>query len=451
MKTRTSSPHPTKSSRVRVGLAAGVGTALEFYDFAIYGTAAALVFGHIFFQTDDAWFATFMSLATFALGFLMAPVGAVLFGWIGDRYGRRPSLFLAFGLMGASTLLMGLLPTYAAIGILAPLLLVLLRLCHGLARGGENAGAAVFAIEHAPDRSRGLYGSFVAIGSPIGLILANFAFALVLLLPDDAVTDWGWRLPFLAGGVVLVFGIWVRKGVDETPAFKEIEGEPADELPKVPLMDVLRRRWRVLLLAAGVNIGLNASTFALATFMLSYAAADAPEGLGLSRQPIVEGTLIALAGHAVVNVFAAWLSDRIGRKPVMIFGAVASFFSALFMFQITSAGTVTAVNTAIFIGFIATGFLFGPMYTFYAELFPKEQRQSGLGFAFHMGAVLGGGISPLVANRIIAETGNGQYVGYYLAALLVVSFLCLLVLPETAPIRRQVRDAHEPSDAGSRV
>jgi MFS family permease len=418
-------------------MAAGVGTSLEFYDFSIYGTAAALVFGEVFFKTGDAWFGTFMSLATFAIGFLMAPIGAALFGSIGDRRGRKVALLAAFVLMGAATLGMGLLPSYAAAGIAAPVLLVLLRLCHGLARGGENSGAAVFAIEHAPVERRGLYGSFVAIGSPVGTILANLAFTLVLLLPDHSVTGWGWRIPFVAGGLVVAVGLWIRRGVTESPAFQEMAAadEAAQGPARMPLREVLRTNWRRVALTAGVNIGLNASTFALATFMLSYATADAPEGLGLPRQPIVDGSLAALTCHALFNIISAWLSDRLGRKPVMITGAVLSLASALFMFHITSTGTVAAVNTAVIIGFSTTGLLFGPMYTYFAELYPREQRQSGLGLGFHVGAVLGGGISPMIANRIVAGTGGALDVGYYLAALLVVSLLCLFSLPETAPVR----------------
>ncbi|MGC9498863.1 MFS transporter [Streptomyces sp. WG7] len=440
---RVAAPSP---SVLRIGMAAGVGTSLEFYDFAIYGTAAALVFGDVFFKTGDAWFGTFMSLATFAVGFVMAPLGAALFGSIGDRRGRKVALLGAFVLMGAATLGMGVLPSYAAIGIAAPVMLVLLRLCHGLARGGENAGAAVFAIEHAPAERRGLYGSFVAIGSPVGVILANVAFALVLLLPDRSVTDWGWRIPFLMGGLVVLVGLWIRKGVTESPEFEAMaQADGKDRGPaRMPLKEVLRTNWKRVALTAGVNIGLNASTFALATFMLSYATADAPEGLGLPRQPIVNGSLIALVCHALTNVGSAWLSDRVGRKPVMITGAVLSLASALFMFHVTSSGTVAAVNTAVIVGFTVTGVLFGPMYTYFAELYPREQRQSGLGVGFHVGAVLGGGISPMIANRIISSSGNALNVGYYLAALLVVSLLCLFALPETSPARLRRHPAAVP-------
>ncbi|RKT90052.1 Major Facilitator Superfamily protein [Saccharopolyspora antimicrobica] len=424
------------SSVLRVGVAAGVGTSLELYDFTIYGTAAALVFGDVFFKTGDAWLGTFLSLSTFAAGFVMAPLGAAVFGWIGDRKGRRTALSAAFLLMGLATLGMGVLPAYAVIGVAAPLLLVTLRLLHGVARGGESAGAAVLAIEHAPVHRRGVYGSFVALGSPVGTILANFAFAMVLFLPDEEVRDWGWRLPFLAGGLVLLLGLWVRKGVAESPVFqKMVADEAQDTRVARPLLDVIKSDWRRIALTAGVNIGLTATTFTLLTFMLSYATASAPEGLGLPRQAIVNGSLLGLACHAILNITAAWLSDRIGRKPVMLTGAVLSLAAALVMFPIAAAGTVFAVNTAVVLGFVGTGVLFGPMYTFFAEAFPREKRQSGVGLGYHLGAVLGGGITPMIANRIIAGTGEPLNVGYYLAALLTLSLVCLLFLPETAPAR----------------
>ncbi|NYI77697.1 MFS transporter [Nocardioides panzhihuensis] len=425
----------TKGGVARLAFASGVGTSLEFYDFAIYGTATALVFTDTFFRTDDPWFSTFMGLATFAIGFLMAPVGAVLFGWVGDRYGRKSALLMTFIGMGVATMVMGMLPTYAQIGVAAPIMLVLLRMVHGLCRGGETGGAAVLAIEHAPDDKRARYGVFVALGSPIGSILANLAFAAVLLLPAASVESWGWRIPFLIGGVVLFLGIWIRHGVSESPVFQQMMREEGETLKKnqLPVFAVLKTNWRRVVLAAGVNIGLNASTFALVTFMLSYATAAAPEGLGLPRQPIVNASIAALVMHAVANVLAAWAADRLGRRPVMMAGAVGSIASGLVIFHLAETGSVAGVATAMIIGFTTTGFLFGPMYTFFTELFPREQRQSGMGVSFHVGAVLGGGISPLIANRIIASTGEPTYVGYYLAAMCGLSLLCLCLLPETAP------------------
>ncbi|MEV4645535.1 MFS transporter [Saccharopolyspora sp. NPDC049357] len=418
-----------------MAFASGVGTSLEFYDFAIYGTATALVFSDTFFRTDDPWFSTFMGLAAFGIGFLMAPLGAVLFGWIGDRRGRRTALLLTFIGMGAATILMGLLPSYATIGVAAPLLLVCLRLVHGLCRGGETGGAAVLAMEHAPPERRALWGVFTALGSPLGTILANGAFMLVLFLPADAVADWGWRLPFLFGGFVLVLGLWVRRGVRESPVFRKIHESGELETRRAPVVEVVRSNWRRVLLAAGVNIGLNSTTFALSIFMLSYTTAAAPDGLGLPRQAVVNASIIGLLLHGAANVAAAVLSDRFGRRPVMITGAVTSIIAALVIFPLSTQGTVGAAGLAIALGFTTTGILFGPMYVYFGELFPREQRQTGMGIAFHVGAVLGGGISPLVANRILAATEDASNIGYYLACALGLTLVCLAVLPETAPQR----------------
>ena len=425
------------SSIPRIAMATGVGTALEFYDCALYGTASALVFNQIFFISEDEWFGTFMGLATFAVGFLMGPFGAGLFGWIGDRFGRKLSVMITFLAMGLATLLMGLLPGYHAIGIAAPLLLVVLRMVHGLARGGEIGGAAVLAIEHAPAHRRALFGSFVALGSPIGMLMANMAFSLVLFLPMAKVVDWGWRLPFLFGAVVLALGVWARRGVSETPVFRAMQEDAhAHATRTLPLARAVRHNWRSMLLAAGVNLGLNANMFILATFMLSYATADAPRGLGLARQAVVNGSVMGLIAHAVAIVVGCWLADRFGRKIVMIPAAAAALGYALVMFRIADIGTVASVNTAVLIGFAVTGFLFGPLMTFFTELFTPEQRQSGMGVAYQVGAVLGGGLSPMIANRLVAATGNSMSVGWYLAALLTVTVVCLAVLPETAPVRK---------------
>ncbi len=286
-----------------------------------------------------------------------------------------------------------------------------------MSRGGETGGAAVLAIEHAPDDQRARYGVFTALGSPIGTILANVSFALVLLLPANTVQDWAWRLPFLFGGLVLVMGLWVRRGVHENPVIQQMIAERGKEAVRaqMPFKAVIKSNWRRLLLAAGVNVGLNSTTFVLAIFVLSYATAKAPEGLGLPRTDIVYGSIAALVLHGVAVVIASLLPDLIGRRPVMMGGAMATIAAALTIFHMAQWGTVTSVVLGLMIGFTTTGFLFGPMYTYFTELFPKEQRQTGMGIAFHVGAVLGGGIAPLIANRLVAFTGDASNIGYYLA------------------------------------
>ncbi|PKZ66115.1 MFS transporter [Gordonia terrae] len=420
---------PRRERTARVAVASGVGTIMEFYDFAIYGTATALVFNKIFFNVDDPWFGTFLGFATFAVGFVMAPIGALIFGHFGDKFGRRKALTAAFLLMGGSTLAMGVLPDYQAIGIVAPIILVFLRMVHGISRGGEIGGAALLAAEHAPTHRRGLYGCFVTLGSPVGGILANLSFALVLLMPMEQVLAWGWRIPFLIGGVVLAIGMWTRSRVSETPDF--VESKQAEE-KSPPAFAVLRQNWRRVALAAGINVGQNCYAFLLFTFMLSFLTETDP-GRGFDRSPVVFGSTLALACHAATVVLGSYLSDRLGRKTVIGFGMITSLLFAPILFSVTASGSLAACITVTSIGFALTGFVYGPMLTTFAELFPITQRYSGIGIGFQVGAVLGGGLAPMIANRIVSATGSVIPVGFYAAALMAISFCCLMVIRETAP------------------
>ena len=425
----TGTGRPRRERTTHVAVASGVGTIMEFYDFAIYGTATALVFNKIFFNVDDPWFGTFLGFATFAVGFVMAPIGALIFGHFGDKFGRRKALTAAFLLMGGSTLAMGVLPDYQAIGIVAPIILVFLRMVHGISRGGEIGGAALLAAEHAPTHRRGLYGCFVTLGSPVGGILANLSFALVLLMPMEQVLAWGWRIPFLLGGVVLAIGVWTRSRVSETPDF--VESKQAEE-KSPPAFAVLRENWRRVALAAGINVGQNCYAFLLFTFMLSFLTETDP-GRGFERSPVVLGSTLALACHATTVVLGSYLSDRLGRKTVIGFGMITSLLFAPILFSVTASGSLAACITVISIGFALTGFVYGPMLTTFAELFPITQRYSGIGIGFQVGAVLGGGLAPMIANRIVSATGSVIPVGFYAAALMAISFCCLMVIRETAP------------------
>ncbi|OUC80235.1 MFS transporter [Gordonia lacunae] len=420
---------PRRERTTRVAVASGVGTIMEFYDFAIYGTATALVFNKIFFNVDDPWFGTFLGFATFAVGFVMAPIGALIFGHFGDKFGRRKALTAAFLLMGGSTLAMGVLPDYQAIGIVAPIILVFLRMVHGISRGGEIGGAALLAAEHAPTHRRGLYGCFVTLGSPVGGILANLSFALVLLMPMEQVLAWGWRIPFLIGGVVLAIGVWTRSRVSETPDF--VQSKQAEE-SSPPAFAVLRQNWRRVALAAGINVGQNCYAFLLFTFMLSFLTETDP-GRGFERSPVVLGSTLALACHAATVVLGSYLSDRLGRKTVIGFGMITSLLFAPALFWVTASGSLAACITVISIGFALTGFVYGPMLTTFAELFPITQRYSGIGIGFQVGAVLGGGLAPMIANRIVSATGSVIPVGIYAAVLMAISLCCLMVIRETAP------------------
>ncbi|MCD7100947.1 MFS transporter [Pseudoclavibacter sp. 13-3] len=422
-------PPAQKGLLGRLALASGVGTALEFYDFALYATATSLVFNKVFFVVDDPWFGTFLGFVTFAVGFLMAPIGAVVFGHLGDRIGRRNTLIATFTLMGGATLLMGLLPSHATIGVAAPLLLLFLRLVHGVARGGEVGGAALIAIEQAPAKHRGLYGSFVTLGSPVGAGLANLSFLLILLLPNEAVIGWAWRIPFLLGGLVLVVGLVTRLHVDETPVFKQLQSER--KVAKRPVADVLGHSWGRVLGAAGVMFGFNAFQYVLFTFLLSFGSEPvAQHGLGLARNALVTGTLLGCLGHAIAIAVASVLSDRVGRKPVILTGAIGLALYAFPMFSLFTAGSASEAAAAIVIGLTLAGIMFGPMLTWFAQLFAPAQRYTGIGLGFQIGAALGGGFSPLIANRLLAATGTTVSISIFLVAAMVLSLVCIVVLPE---------------------
>nr|AHE14551.1 RebT-like transporter [uncultured bacterium] len=409
----------------RLAVACGIGTSLEYFDFFVYGTAASLVFNRIFFSADDPWFGTFYALATFAVGFLARPVGAILFGHVGDRIGRRSALMVSFGAMGVATLLIGLLPGYHAIGVAAPVLLVLLRVVHGLSVGGEAGGAALLAVEHAPADRRGRYGSLVALGSPVGAFLANGSFALLVLLPEDALLSWGWRVPFIAGVLVALVGLFVRSRLHETPEFQRLLAERRTE--RLPLAVVLRRHRRLVLLTAGTNLGFSAFVFVQFNFLLSYG----PLHLGLPRSTLLNATVLGTVAHAVGLVVFSRLSDRVGRRPVMLGGAVTCGLFAFPLFWLVDTGAQGPILLAMVVGAVGSSALFGPMLTYFVELFGPAVRYTGVSIGYQLGAVLGGGLSPVIANRLVAATGGSTSVSVYLVVAMLVTVACLVALPET--------------------
>ncbi|MCK2236524.1 MULTISPECIES: MFS transporter [unclassified Crossiella] len=415
-----------RPSFARLAVACGVGSSLEFYDFLIYGTASALVFGRLFFPQSEPWTATLLAFSTFAVGFLMRPIGSIIFGHFGDRLGRRRMLVISLSLMGVSTALMGLLPTYAAIGIAAPLLLLSLRIVHGLSVGGETAGATLLAVEHAPEGKRGLYGSLVTIGSPLGAFLANGAFALVLLLPEADLYDWGWRLPFLAGIAVVLVGLFARRNVAETPEFERLAKTERTE--RAPLIVVLREHKRLVLLTAGVNLGFNAFMFIVVTFLLSYGS----QAVGISRSVLLYGSMAGSIAQVAGIVYFCRLTDRIGRKPVLMAGAIFCTLWGFPLFALVDSGNPALAVLGIVLAFGGSAAIFGPMLAYFSELFGPELRYTGVGFGYQIGAVLGGGLSPLIANTLVTAAGGSSWlVATYLSAAGLISLLCLLGLPET--------------------
>ncbi|SDN19919.1 MFS transporter [Allokutzneria albata] len=409
----------------RLAVACGVGTSLEYYDFFVYGTASALVFGTLFFRAQDPLVATILAFSTFAVGFLVRPLGAIVFGHFGDRLGRRRMLVLSLGLMGVTTALMGLLPTYAAIGVAAPLILVLLRVVHGFSVGGEAGGAALMAVEHAPPGKRGLYGSLVTIGSPMGAFLANGSFALVMLLPPEDVLSWGWRIPFLAGVLVVLVGVFARRKLHETPVFQDLTEKKATE--RLPLMTVLRKEGKQVLLTAGVNLGFNAFVFILFVFLLTYGK----EALKLPSWVMLVATLVGCVVSVACIVGFCALTDRIGRRPVMLSGAIFCVLYPFPLFWMVDTGNHALIILAVTLGFAGSSAIFGPMLSYFSELFGAAHRYTGVGIGYQLGAVLGGGFSPLIATALLKAGGGSMAVAAYVGAASLISVGCLLALPET--------------------
>ncbi|WP_306748414.1 MFS transporter [Saccharothrix yanglingensis] len=412
----------------RVALASSAGNAVELYDFLLYGTASALVFDKLFFPSFDPRIGTLLAFATFGAGFLARPLGGVVIGHFGDRIGRRSMLVLTLTATGVCTALIGLLPTYSSIGIAAPLLLVLLRLVQGFFLGGEQGGATLMAVEHAPPGRTGWYGSWTFLGSPLGLLLANGAMAASTAVSGDAFLDWGWRVPFLLSLVLVGVGLYVRLSVEESPEFRA--ARESRGTVRLPVAEVLRRSWRTVLLGAGVNLGFTMFIFVVATFAVSYGTRQ----LGMTRATLLNAGLIGAFTQAVAILVFARLSDRVGRLPVMLGGAVFLGLYAFPFFRLLETRSTGLVVLAMVLAFTGSAALFGPMPAYYAELFGTRVRYSGVSLSYQLGAVLGGGLSPIVATWLLGATPTHDSwpISLYLVAGALVSALCLLGIGETS-------------------
>lgn len=415
-----------RTSIRRVALASSFGTAIEYYDFLIYGTAAALVFGQLFFPNEDPFVGTLAAFATYAVGFVARPVGGVVFGHFGDRVGRKAMLVVSILLMGHATFLIGLLPTYAQVGIWAPILLVALRLIQGFSLGGEWGGAALMSVEHAPDGRRGYYASWMMAAAPVGVALATGAFAALSGLSDEQFLAWGWRVPFLFSIVLVGVGLFIRLRIFESPAFAQVR-EAGTQI-RMPVVEALREHPKNVALAAGVNLGFNAFIFVLFTFMLSYATGQ----LGVERSVVLNATLAGSAVQiAAVLVFSA-LSDRVGRRPVMLAGAAFLALYAFPLFWLVNTGNAALILLALTVGFLGSSAIFGPMAAFVSESFGTRVRYSGASLGYQTGAVLGGGLSPFIATALLGWSNGGSWsVSAYLVLGAVVSFASVYLLRET--------------------
>ncbi|WP_424445368.1 MFS transporter [Microbacterium sp. CH-015] len=420
------------TDRRRVVFATVVGTTVEWYDFFIYATAVGLVFGELFFAPLGANSAL-VAFATVGISFLFRPLGAFLAGHLGDKYGRKPVLMWTLIMMGVATALIGVLPTYGAIGIAAPVLLVLLRIVQGISAGGEWGGAVLMAVEHAPRPRRGAFGASPQIGVPLGLLLASGVMALMTLLaPGDQFLTWGWRIPFLLSVVLILVGYYVRRRVEESPVFAEL-AERKEET-KMPIVQLFRRHALLVIIAALVFAGNNAVGY-MTTGGYIQGYATNPEGpLALERGPV----LWAVTGSAVTwllsTLAAGFISDRIGRRTTYIIGWILQLVGVFTLFPLVNTGDIGLLFLGLAILTIGLGFTYGPQAALYAELFPASIRFSGVSISYAIGAILGGAFAPTIATALVQATGTTMSVTWYLAGMTVLGLIATLLLRDRSGI-----------------
>jgi metabolite-proton symporter len=412
----------------RVALASAIGTTIEWYDFFIYGTAAATVFGPRFFPQVSPLAGTLASFATFGVGFIARPIGGVVMGHFGDRVGRKSMLVWSLLLMGVSTLGIGLLPDYSQIGAWAPALLVALRLLQGFALGGEWGGAVLMSIEHAPPERRGFYGSVVALGLPLGIVLSNAVFLVSSVLVDPAAfAAWGWRVPFLASAILIGVGLFIRLGITESPVFTELRSQ--GDTRRIPVVDVLRTNAWTVLLAAASYTGISALGYVGLVYYVSYAT----RVLRLSLPTVLAPLLVAAVVFAASVVACARWSDRIGRRRIMVWGNAALVAWSAAFFPLLDTQSVPIIWLTLCVMLALQGAYIGTQPAVFAELFPASIRYSGASLSNTLGTILGGAPAPFVAAALYDAYGSSAAVGAYITALAMVSWLAVLRLKETLP------------------
>ena len=404
-----------------------IGTTIEWYDYFLYGTAAALVFPQLFFPGSDPLVGTLQSFALFAVGFLVRPLGGIIFGHFGDRVGRKAMLVLSLNIMGIATFLIGVLPTYETIGVLAPILLAVLRTAQGIGVGGEWGGAALLAVENSPEGRRGYFGSWPQMGVPAGLFVSTVIFFAVSTLPNEQFLSFGWRIPFLLSIILVGVGLFVRLRLAETPAFSQVQESQSES--GFPIIEVFRTYPKNVLLAIGARVASDASFYIFAVFVLDYATRN----LGVPRGTI----LLAIAIGAIIELFTipafALLSDRVGRRPVYMVGAALSLvFAYPYFLLIQTESLVPIVLASVFGLSVTHALMYGPMTAFFSELFGTRVRYSGVSIGYQLSAIIGGGLAPIIATSLVAAGGGDPWpVAVYMAALCVITLVSVLLTAET--------------------
>ncbi|MEU5891557.1 MFS transporter [Streptomyces sp. NPDC047461] len=422
-------PAPTAPERTRqlrrVALSGMLGTAVEFYDFLVYGTVAALVFGELFFPGADPAVGTIAAFGTFAAGYVARPIGGIVFGHFGDRLGRKNMLLLTMGLMGGASFLIGVLPTYDTAGVWAAVLLITLRVVQGIAIGGEWGGATLMVVEHAGERRRGLWSSFTQMGAPLGSLISASVVALVSTLPKDQFAAWGWRVPFLLSVLLLGVGLFVRLKVVESPLFAEVKKDRAES--RLPILEVLRRP-KPVLMACGVGIGAFTAQSLLTSYLIAYAT-----GIGYPRPQVLTALTVSAAVALVVLPCASALSDRIGRRPVVLTGAILSAATAFPVLALVDSRSSGALILAVVIGHgISQSLMYGPLGALFSEMFGTRVRYTGASLGYQGATLVGAGFSPMIAGSLVASSGNGTPVALLLCGGSLITALTVWFVRETS-------------------
>ena len=413
-----------KHQGIRSVLAGTIGTVIEYYDFTLYATATALVFNKVFFPNDSAVVGTLAAFATFFVGYLARPLGGIIFGHFGDRIGRKRMLILTILIMGLGTFAIGLVPSYNAIGVWAPILLLALRLLQGIGIGGEYGGGVLIAFEHAEPHKRGLAGSLVNIGVPAGFLVPIAFLDALSNMPSDQFLSWGWRIPFFFSLVLVALGVFIRLRVLESPDFEQSKKE--EGVAKLPIAEVLHRHWQKVVLGIGAKIAESGLFNIYAVFAISYAVIT----LKVPKSAVLNAVLLGCLVECFTLPFFGWLSDRIGRVPVYVGSAIFQAILAFVFFKLADGSGLIGITIAIILGLgFGHGSIYGAQAAFFAEAFPARVRYTGLSLVEQVGPILGGGLSPLVATALFAKyAGDTLPISLYMAGIAVLSGICAIVL-----------------------
>ena len=420
-----------KTNMRKVALTALAGTSIEWYDFFLYGAAAALIFPSTFFGEMPETTALILSLLTFAAGFIARPIGGIIFGHFGDRVGRKKTLIAALVLMGISSTLIGLLPTYAMIGVIAPILLTLLRFAQGLAIGGQWGGAMLLVTESAPSDQRGYYGAFAHAGAPIGVILANLALIITsALVSEEFFNTWGWRIPFLASAVLILISMYIQLNLEDTKAFKALatdsNNKSNEQVQRSPVLEAIRRYPKRIMLAAGAFLSVQVTFYILIAFMLAYGVASA----NMERDDMLTAVLIGCAIMVPLQFMFSAYSDRNGRKGIFMLGAILSGVWAFAIFPLVDTGNFWLIVLALAFGLIFLAMMYGPQAAFFTELFSTEVRYSGATLGYQFGAIIGGAFAPTIAVKLWSDF-DIFWVSVYIAFASMLTLISVMLLTET--------------------